>query len=73
MSSTALPGQRAGQRPLRAAVAAQRAIGRAVSDTDADSTVLILQVRGEWKRLEAGADGVERLVPYELDAKEVEG
>jgi hypothetical protein len=63
---TALPGQRAAQRPLRAAVAAQRAIGRAVTGGGTSSTRLVLNVGGQWMEQTVNDEGQEQLVPYEF-------
>lgn len=70
--SAPLPGQRAAQRPLRAAVAAQRAIGRSVSSSGGLVESLILNVGGEWKRVATGEDGSEHLEPYQLGQDETE-
>lgn len=64
--STALPGQRAAQRPLRAAVQVQRAIGRAVASSGTSTSVLVLNVGGEWMQQVIDEDGQEQLVPYQL-------
>ncbi|MFI7278500.1 hypothetical protein [Streptomyces sp. NPDC049879] len=68
-----LPGQRAGQQPMRAAVQAQRAIGRAVTFTGAMSGQLILYVNGEWMRHAVDEEtGRDRLEPYALDSEQPE-
>ncbi|NGO71351.1 hypothetical protein [Streptomyces boncukensis] len=67
---TALPGQRAAQRPMRAAVSVQRTLGRALHDSSASSSVLILNVAGRWMRQVVDEEGQERLVPYELGGGE---
>ncbi|WP_019549818.1 MULTISPECIES: hypothetical protein [Streptomycetaceae] len=67
---SALPGQRAAQRPMRAAVSVQRAIGRTVADGGASTGVLVLNVGGEWMQQVIDEDGQEQLVPYQLDEGE---
>lgn len=63
---SALPGQRAAQRPLRAAKAAQAALGRAATATEAMSSVLVVNVRGRWMRQTWTANGVRQMEPYNL-------
>lgn len=66
--STALPGQRAGQRPMRAAMATQRAIGRQLTSSGAlvDTFVLHTRERG-WEQIVQDPDtGAETLAPYEF-------
>jgi len=71
--STPLPGQRAAQRPMQAATASQRAIGRAVTATGGVVETLILNVGGEWRRVATDPEtGSESLVPYELGQDETE-
>ncbi|MFB6813123.1 hypothetical protein ACFCV8_01050 [Streptomyces sp. NPDC056347] len=64
---TALAGQRAAQRPLRAAVAAQRAIGRAVTSSGATSGRLVMRVGGRWMEQVIDDQGQETLVPFEFE------
>lgn len=68
--STALPGQRAAQRPMRAATAVQRTVGRTVADAGTSTSVLVLNVGGEWRRQVIDEEGQERLVPYEFGGEE---
>ncbi|MFG2225395.1 hypothetical protein [Streptomyces sp. NPDC048644] len=62
MSITA-PGQRAGQRAMRAAVASQRALGRAAADGSGMSGELIFNVRGQWYRQFVDESGQEHREP----------
>ncbi|MFJ8855090.1 hypothetical protein [Streptomyces sp. NPDC102437] len=64
---SALAGQRAAQRPLRAAVAAQRAIGRAVMSSGGTAGRLVMRVDGRWVEQVIDADGQEQLVPFEFE------
>ncbi|TBO60920.1 hypothetical protein EYS09_03890 [Streptomyces kasugaensis] len=48
--SAPVAGQRAGQRPMRAAVAAQRALGRMAADQSSISGELIVNIDGRWFR-----------------------
>ena len=69
--STALPGQRAGQRPLRAAVATQRAIGRSLGTTGAMADTLVLHTEDGWQQVVIDPDhGGEVLVPYDFNSQE---
>lgn len=70
--STAVPGQRAAQRPLRAAVASNSALGRAATAAGTMADKLILNVGGEWKQVVRDADGIEHLEPYTLGQDEGE-
>jgi hypothetical protein len=70
--STAVPGQRMAQRPLRAAVAVQGALGRAANSAGVMADQMILNVGGEWKRVAFDADGIEYLEPYTLGQDEEE-
>lgn len=70
--STAVPGQRAAQRPLRAAIASNSALGRAASASGAMVNQMILNVGGEWKQVVRDADGMEHLEPYVLGQDEEE-
>ena len=63
----ALPGQRAAQRPMRAAVAAQRAIGRAVTTSGGTTSRLVMRVGGQWVEQVIDSDGQEQLVPYDFE------
>lgn len=65
--SAPLPGQRAGQHPLRAAVASQRAIGRAVSASGGYAEVLLVVLDGQVMRITEDADGNQQVTPYEQD------
>lgn len=49
--STPVPGQRVAQRPLRAAVATQAALGRSTNTSGAVSDSMILNVGGHWKQV----------------------
>ncbi|MFE2934952.1 hypothetical protein [Streptomyces sp. NPDC059278] len=62
----ALPGQRAAQRPIRAAVAAQRAIGRAVAASGGTAGRLVMNVGGRWVEQVIDGQGQEHLVPYDF-------
>jgi hypothetical protein len=62
-----LPGQRAAQRPMRAAVAAQRAIGRAVTASGGTASRLVMRVGGQWVEQVIDDQGQERLVPFEFN------
>jgi hypothetical protein len=63
----ALPGQRAAQRPMRAAVAAQRAIGRSVTTSGGTTGRLVLNVGGgRWVEQVIDDKGQEQLVPYDF-------
>lgn len=65
--STALPGQRAGQRPMRAAIATQRAIGRAIGSSGALVDTFVLHTRDGWQQIVRDPDtGVETLAPYDF-------
>ncbi|MFF2650610.1 hypothetical protein [Streptomyces sp. NPDC058045] len=66
MSSTALPGQRAAQRPLRAAIAAQAALGRAASRADSMASHVVLNIGGRWMQQTWTPDGERQLTPYVL-------
>lgn len=63
----ALPGQRAAQRPMRAAVAAQRAIGRAVTTSGGTTGRLVMRVDGRWVEQVIDDQGQEQLVPFEFE------
>ncbi|MFE7105641.1 hypothetical protein ACFU98_10550 [Streptomyces sp. NPDC057575] len=63
----ALPGQRAAQRPMRAAVAAQRAIGRAVTTSGGTTGRLVMRVDGRWVEQVIDEAGQEQLVPFEFE------
>lgn len=66
-----LPGQRAGQRPLRAAVASQRAIGQRLSAAGALSDTLVLWTAQDgWQKVAHEADGRDHLVPYDFGSQE---
>lgn len=67
---SALPGQRAAQPPMRAAVSVQRAVGRAVAAGGSSTSVLVLNIGGTWMRQVIDDDGQEQLVPYQLDEGE---
>ena len=67
---SALPGQRAAQPPMRAAVSVQRAVGRAVAAGGGTSSSLVLNVGGRGMRQVIDDDGQEQLVPYQLDEGE---
>jgi len=60
-----LPGQRAGQQPMRAALAAQRAVGRAANASSAVTSHLLINVRGQWWCQHIDDQGQEHLVPYD--------
>lgn len=70
--SAPLPGQRAAQRPLRAAVASQAAIGRSVASSGGVVESLILNVGGRFMRVVTDENGLEGLEPYELGQDETE-
>lgn len=61
--SRPLPGQRAAQRPMRAAMSSQRAVGRAVNAQGSVSTTLIMNVGGRWFRVGVDERGREHLNP----------
>ncbi|MBZ6085926.1 hypothetical protein KVH15_33630 [Streptomyces olivaceus] len=63
---SALPGQRAAQRPLRAAKAAQAVLGRAATAREAMSSSLVVNIRGQWMRQTWTANGAQQTEPYEL-------
>lgn len=63
----ALPGQRAAQRPMRAALAAQRAIGRAVTSSGGTTSRLVMNTGGGWVEQVIDEQGQEHLVPYEFE------
>lgn len=67
---TTLPGQRAGQRPLRAAVAAQRAIGRQLTAVHAMSSELVLWTEDGWQQVACEDDGRDHLIPYDFGTQE---
>ncbi|MFJ9719889.1 hypothetical protein ACIRPQ_28855 [Streptomyces sp. NPDC101213] len=72
--STPVPGQRAAQRPLRAAVAVQRSVGRALNSTSSVSEVVILQTDEGWRQIVFDEEtGQERLVPYEMSEESGDG
>ncbi|MGW1840833.1 hypothetical protein [Streptomyces sp. NPDC002067] len=60
---TTAPGQRAGQRAMRAAVASQRALGRAASDSSGMTGELICNIGGRWFRLHVDESGQEHREP----------
>lgn len=65
--STALPGQRAGQRPMRAAVATQRAIGRAVGPSGGLAETFVLRTPEGWRQIVQDPEtGAETLAPYDF-------
>lgn len=65
--STALPGQRAGQRPMRAAVATQRAIGRAVGSAGGLVDAFVLHTPEGWRQIVQDPEtGAEVLAPYDF-------
>lgn len=64
--TTPLPGQRSAQRPMRAAVASQRALGRLVNAGGAMSGAMVLNVGGRWFEVGFDESGQERLVSYEF-------
>lgn len=72
MSSAAVPGQRAAQRPLRAAVASNSALGRAAGASGAMADRMILNIGGQWNQVVRDADGIEHLEPYTLGQDEEE-
>ncbi|MEE1774438.1 hypothetical protein PUR34_41285 [Streptomyces sp. JV185] len=63
----ALPGQRAAQRPMRAAVSAQRAIGRSVTTSGGTTGRLVMWVDGRWVEQVIDDKGQEQLVPFEFE------
>lgn len=65
---SALPGQRAGQRPVRAAVAAQRAIGQRLTAVHNMSDTLVLFTDEGWQKVACEDDGRDHLVPYDFNA-----
>lgn len=52
-----LPGQRAAQRPLRAAIATQRRLGRAASPAGGLAGRMVLDLVGRRWVVETGVDG----------------
>lgn len=70
MSNPTLPGQRAGQRPIRAAIASQRAIGRALTSVQAMSDTLILWTEEGWQKVACEDDGRDHLIPYDFGNQE---
>ncbi|MEU3220049.1 hypothetical protein [Streptomyces sp. NPDC006971] len=65
---TALAGQRAAQRPLRAAMAAQRAIGRSVASSGGTTGRLVMRVSGgRWMEQVIDDKGQEHLVPFAFE------
>jgi hypothetical protein len=74
MTSAALPGQRAAQRPLRAAKAAQGAMGRAVTAGGARVGQMFAVLDGEHMEFRINEDGVREEVVHEpLPTSEEEG
>lgn len=67
---TSLPGQRSGQRPIRAAVASQRAIGQRLTDSSAMSGTLILFTDEGWQKVACEDDGRDHLIPYDFGNQE---
>jgi hypothetical protein len=65
-----LPGQRAAQRPLRAAVASQRAIGRQLTSVQALSEELVLWTDDGWQKVVCDDNGRDHLVPYDFGNQE---
>ncbi|MFD7507902.1 hypothetical protein ACFV5N_00940 [Streptomyces sp. NPDC059853] len=53
----AVPGQRAAQRPQRAAVAAQRALGRAATGSGGLATVQVIHLHGRLWHVEHDQEG----------------
>lgn len=70
--STPVPGQRMAQRPMRAAMASQAALGRSAAAAGSLTDQMILNVGGAWKRVATDADGNDHLEPYELGQDERE-
>lgn len=67
---TTLPGQRAGQRPIRAAVASQRAIGQRLTAVHAMSDTLVLWTDAGWQKVACEDDGRDHLIPYDFGSQE---
>lgn len=68
---TSLPGQRAGQRPMRAAVASQRAIGQRLNAVHAMAETLVLWTGDDgWQRVACEPDGRDHLTPYDFGSQE---
>ncbi|MFF9265807.1 hypothetical protein [Streptomyces longwoodensis] len=65
-----LPGQRAAQRPLRAAVASQRAIGRQLTSVQTLSEELVLWTDEGWQKVVCDDNGRDHLVPYDFGNQE---
>lgn len=63
--SAVLPGQRAAQRPLRAAKASQAALGRAATGGGAQVSQILARFEDGWTRLTVNEDGVREEAPYE--------
>lgn len=70
--STPLPGQRAGQRPLKAAVATQRAIGRSVMAAGGLTGGFLLHIDGQLMEMTEDANGVRTVEPYQPPTPETE-
>lgn len=68
--SAPLPGQRAGQRPLRAAIASQRAVGRRLGAVHAMSDTFVMETDEGWQRVACEPDGRDHLVPYDFGNQE---
>lgn len=59
-----VPGQRAGQRPLKAAIATQRSIGRSVASSGVMSEGFLLHIDGQLMHMTEDAAGVRTVTPY---------
>lgn len=68
--SNALPGQRAAQRPMQAAMASQRALGRAAGPSGVVTDLMIINVDGLFMRVVNNPDGSQDLEPYDIDQTE---
>lgn len=67
-----VPGQRAGQRPFKAAMATQRTIGRALTSSGVMSEGFLLHIDGQLMRMTEDADGVRTVEPYQPPTPETE-
>jgi hypothetical protein len=70
--STPLPGQRGGQRPLKAAMATQRAIGRSLTSTGVMTEGFLLHINGQLVVMTEDAQGVRTVEPYQPPTTETE-
>lgn len=65
--ATPLPGQRAAQRPIQAAMASQRALGRSAGSTGTVADLVIANIGGRFMRSVTQPDGSQTWEPYDIN------